>query len=189
MMWNIFENCWLLLTLAGVSLVVASIVRQEKPEWGYKPLLVPLLLAALAFGLDYAFTTDYEAVSSIVPACKRAAINENPGRIMELISPNYRDRYHNDRMALSSKVGHTITGSSIKKIRTQSHTVTLEGAKARSELIVAVHMNNDSRYAAYGTFFMVEMHFDYEKVDEKWYIQRIEVKSINYQPMNWGEIP
>ncbi|MHC4855304.1 MAG: hypothetical protein ACYS72_02750 [Planctomycetota bacterium] len=189
MMWNIFENGWLLLTLAGVSLVVASIVRQEKPEWGYKPLLVPLLLAVLAFGMDYAFTTDFEAVSAIVPACKQAAIDGNPDRIMELISPNYRDKYHNDRTDLHSRVRHTITGASIKKIRTQSHTVTVEGAKARSELIVAVHMNNDSRYAAYGTFFMVEINFDYEKIDEEWYILQMDIKTVNYQPMKWSEIP
>lgn len=188
-MWNIFENCWLLLTLAGISLVVASIIRQEKPEWGYKPLLVPLLLAALAFGMDYAFITDFEAVSAIVPACRQAAIDENSDRIMELISPNYRDRYHNDRMALRNRVAHTITGASIKKIRTQSHIVTVEGAKAQSELIAAVHMNSDSRYAAYGTFFMVEMNFDYEKAGSQWYILQMDVKTVNYQPMNWNAIP
>jgi len=188
-MWNVFENGWLLLTLAGIALVVASVVRQEKPEWGYKPLLVPLLLAALAFGLDYAFTTDFEAVSAIVPACKQAAIDGNPDRIMELISPNYGDKYHNDRTGIHSRVRHTITGASIKKIRTQSHAVTVEGAKARSELIAAVHMNSDSRYAAYGTFFMVEINFDYEKIGKKWYILQMDVKAVNYQPMNWGAIP
>ena len=188
-MWNIFENSWLLLTLAGIALVIASVVRQEKPDWGYKPLLVPLLLAALALGIDYAVTTDYEAVSSIVPACKRAAIDENPNRIMEHISPNYRDKYHRDRTALLNRVRHTINGASIKKIRTQSHTVTIEGTKARSELTMAVHMNNDSRYAPYGTFFMVEMNFGYEKIADRWYIFQMDIKAVNYQPMNWNVIP
>ncbi|MEN8127753.1 MAG: hypothetical protein ABFR90_08095 [Planctomycetota bacterium] len=188
-MWNIFENCWLLLTLAGIAWVVASVIRQEKPEWGYKPLLVPLLLAALAFGLDYAFTTDYEAVSSIIPACKRAAVAGDPVRIMELISPDYKDRYHRDKAALNNRVRHIITGSSINRIRTQSHTVSIDGIKAQSELGIAVHLNNDSRYAGYGNFFLIEMAFEYEKIADKWYIRRMALTSVNNQPMGWTDVP
>ena len=29
-MWNVFENCWLLLTLAGITFVIASVI--ELPE-------------------------------------------------------------------------------------------------------------------------------------------------------------
>ena len=188
-MWNVLENCWLLLTLAGIGFVVASIVRQEKPEWGYKPLLVPLLLAALAFGLDYAFTTDYEAVSGIVPACKRAAVEGNPDRIMVFISPNYTDRNHRDRASFKRRVQSTIAGSSIKKIRAQSNTVSIEGNQARSELGIAVHLNNDSQYAVYGTFYLVEIKFEYEKIAENWYIRRMDLTSVNNQSMNWGAIP
>lgn len=188
-MWNVFENCWLLLTLAGISLVAMSLVRQEKPEWGFKPLLVPLFLTALAFGLDYAVTTDYEAVGSIVPVCKRAAIEGEPDRIMEFISPNYSDKNHKNRAMLHNLVRHVITGSSIKKIRTQSHSVSIDGTKAESELGVAVHLNKDSRYAGFGTFYLVGMEFKYEKIGDKWYIQRMDLKSVNNQPMDWGDVP
>ena len=188
-MWNIFENGWLLLTLAGIAFVVASVIRQEKPEWGLKPLLVPLLLAGLAFGLDYAFTTDYEAVNAIVPTCKRAAVAGDPEGIMELISPNYADRSNRTRAGFERRVRHTITGSSIKKIRTQSHTVSVNGTTAESELSVAVHLNTDSRYAAYGTFFLVGLKFEYEKIADTWYIRRMDVTTVNNHPMNWGDIP
>ena len=187
-MWNVLENCWLLLTLAGVALVIASVVRQEKPEWGYKPLLFSIFLAGLGFGLDHVFTTDYEAVSAIVPACKRAAIEAKPDDLMELISPNYTDRSHRDKAAFNRRVRNTITGSSIKKIRTQSHIISIKGDQAQSELGVAVHLNNDSQYAAYGTFFLVKMKFEYEKIAEKWYIRRMDVTSVNNQPMGWGDI-
>lgn len=188
-MWNVFENSWLLLTLAGISLVVASVIRQEKPEWGYKPLLVPILLAALGFGLDYAVTTDYEAVSSIIPACKRAAIDANPNRIMEFISPTYSDRSHKDKAAFERRVRHTITGASIRRIRIQSNTISIEGNRAESKLAGAVHLNSNSQYAAYGTFFLMEMKFEYEKISEKWYIKRMDLISLNNQPMQWNDIP
>ena len=187
-MWNVFENCWLLLTLAGVALVAASIVRQEKPEWGYKPLLVPVLLAALAFGLDYAFTTDYEAVSAIVPACKRAAIDTNVARIMEYIGPDYSDKAHRDRVALQRAIASILPRASIKKVRTQSHVITIEANHAKSELKLVVHLNNDNQYTGAVGLFFVEMAFEYEKIAEKWYIRRMDVTSINNQPMSWGDI-
>ena len=187
-MWNIFENSWLLLTLAGITLVAASLVRQEKPEWGYKPMLIPLFLAILAFGLDTAFTTDYEAVSGIVPACKRAAVEADPDGVMKFISPNYTDKNHRDKAAFNRRVRSTITGSSIKKIRTQSHIVSIEGTKAQSELKVVVHLNDDSQYAAYGTFFLVEIKFEYEKIAENWYIRRMDLTSVNNQSMNWIDV-
>jgi hypothetical protein len=187
-MWNVFENCWLLLTLAGVALVAASIVRQEKPEWGYKPLLVPVLLAALAFGLDYAVTTDYEAVSAIVPACKRAAIDTDAARIMGYIGPDYTDKAHRDRAALQRAIASILPKASINKVRTQSHIISIENNSAKSQLKVVVHLNNDNRYTGAGGLFFVEMEFEYEKIAEKWYIRRMDVTSINNQPMGWGDI-
>ena len=187
-MWNVFENCWLLLTLAGVALVIASIVRQEKPEWGYKPLLVPVLLAALAFGLDTAFTTDFEAVSGIVPACKRAAIETDANRIMEFISSDYTDKAHRSKTALRKAIESILPRASIKKVRTQSHVISIEGNRAKSELKVVVHLNNDNQYTGAGGLFFVEMEFEYEKIEKKWSIRRMDVTSINNQPMNWGDI-
>ena len=187
-MWNIFENGWLLLTLAGVALVAASLVRQEKPEWGYKPLLVPLLLVILAFGLDAAFTTDYEAVSAIVPACKHAAVEADANRIMELISPDYTDKAHRNKAALKRAIESILPRASLNKVRTQSHIISIEGNKAKSELKVVVHLNNDNQYTGAGGLFFVEMKFEYEKVEKKWSVRHMEITSINNQPMGWGDI-
>jgi hypothetical protein len=187
-MWNVLENCWLLLTLAGITLVAASVIRQEKPEWGYKPLLVPLLLAVLAFGLDYAFTTDYEAVSAIVPVCKRAATEADADRIMEFISPNYTDKSHKNKVALKRAIDSILPRASINKVRTQSHVISIKGDSAKSELKMVVHLNNDNQYTGAGGLFFVEMEFEYEKVEKKWSVRRMDVTSINNQPMNWGDI-
>jgi hypothetical protein len=187
-MWNVLENCWLLLTLAGITLVAASVIRQEKPEWGYKPLLVPLLLAVLAFGLDTAFTTNYEAVSAIVPACKRAAVETDAARIMEFISSDYSDKAHKSKTALGKAIESILPRASINKVRTQSHVISIEGNRAKSELKVVVHLYNDNQYTGAGGLFFVEMEFEYEKIENKWSIRRMDVTSINNQPMSWGDI-
>ena len=188
-MWNVFENCWLLLTLAGVALITATLVRQEKPEWGYKPLLVPLLLIIPAFGLDYAFTTDYEAISAIVPTGKRAAIKADVNALMALAGGNYSDRVHENKAALQVALQGILPHASIKKMRTQSHLITINKNEAQSELNMVVHLNNDSRYAAAGSLVFVGMKFGYEKIGKKWAIRRMELTSVNNQPMNWGDVP
>ena len=66
-----------LLTLAALALIPATIMRQAKPEWGYLPLLAPVLLAALGFGLDYAVQTDSEKIHAIIRQCRQAAIEED----------------------------------------------------------------------------------------------------------------
>ena len=187
-MWNIFENAWLLLTLAGIALVVTSIVRQGKPEWGLKPLLVPLILGLLAFGLDYWVTTDYEAVSRIVPACRKAAIAGNVNGIMKHISPNYADSRHRNRQSLRNAIERIIPRASIKKVRFQSYIITITGDEAESEFLAAVHLDTDSEYAAAGSLVFVEMRFEYEKINKTWYISSMEVTEVNYQPMNWRDI-
>jgi hypothetical protein len=187
-MWNVLENCWLLLTLAGVALVIASVLRQEKPEWGYKPLLFPIFLAGLGFGLDHVFTTDYEAVSAIVPTCKRAAIETDANRIMEFISPDYKDKAHKSKAALKRAIQSILPKASINKLRTQSHIISIEDNSAKSELKLVVHLNNDNQYTGAGGLFFVEMEFEYEKVGKSWYIRRMDITSVNNQPMSWGSI-
>lgn len=188
-MWNIFENCWLMLTLAGIALIAASLVRQEKPEWGLKPLLAPLLLAALAFGLDYFVTTDYEAVSAIVPACKKAAVAADTDAIIEYISPDYADKAHRSRAAIINRIERVIPQASIKKIRLQNQLVTINGDQAESEFLAAVHLNPNSQYSMAGSLVFVEMKFEYKKNGQTWQIQRMDVTAVNYQPMDWGGVP
>lgn len=186
-MWNIFENVWLLLTAAGISFVIASVVRQEKPEWGFRPLLVPLLLAAAAFGIDRFFVTDYEAVSAIVPACKKAAAAQNVQGFAPHISPNYRDSFHRSKADLIRAAESVIHRAAVEKIRTQSHVITIDGNTASSELAIAVHLDPNNQYGA-GSLVFVEMEFEYEKVGEEWLIRRMEIKSVNYQPMDWSDV-
>ncbi|MCI0499404.1 MAG: hypothetical protein L0Y36_06965 [Planctomycetales bacterium] len=187
-MWDIFETCWLLLTVAGIALVAAGIVRQARPGWGYKPLLIPLALGFLAFGLDMAVMTDYEAVVHIVASCKRATIQADAAIIMHFVSPHYTDSVHRDKQALSEAAEHILKKASVKKIRTQSHAITTKGTSATSELNVAVHLNPDSHYAAAGSLVFAGIHLEYEKIGRTWYICRIEVASINYTPMNWRDV-
>ena len=185
----VFESVWLILTVAGVALVIVSIIRQNKPEWGYWPLLVPAAIIALAFGLDALVKTDTESVNEIISICKQAAVNGDVKTFMAFISPNYSDHSHRDKFTLEATAQHVLSKAAIKKMKTQSHLLTMGSNVAESQLSVAVHLNNDSRYAAAGSLVFVSIKLDYEKIGVKWYIRRTEIVSVNNHPMDWGDVP
>ena len=185
----VFENVWLMLTIAGVAMVIVSVIRQDKPEWGHWPLLVPLVIVGLAFGLDALVKTDTEAVNEIISTCKQAAVNGDAKTFMTFISPHYSDRSHRDKSELRATAQHVLGKASIKKIKTQSHVLTMDSGTAESQLSVVVHLNNDSQYAAAGSLVFVGMELSYEKIEKKWFINRAEIISVNNHPMNWSDVP
>ncbi len=187
----IFESPWLLLTVAGVTLIAASVVRQVKTEWGYWPLLVPLIIAALAFGLDYIVKTDLEKVNSIISSAKNAAITGIMSDIMPFISPDYADRSYPSKEQLEVKLKKVFTNSGIKKIRTRSHVVDLKTDTANSQLHVVVHLDKNSRYAIAGSIVFVGLQFDYVKVGENWMVKRSDIISVNDNPWSgsWKQVP
>lgn len=185
----IFESVWLMLTIAGVALVIVSVIRQAKPEWGYWPLLVPAAIIGLAFGLDALVKTDTEAVNEIISTCKQAAVKGDAKTFMTVVSPHYSDRSHRNKPELQTTAQHVLGKASIKKIKTQSHLLTMGPDTAESKLSVVVHLNGDSQYAAAGSLLFVSMELSYEKIEKKWYISRTEIVSVNKAPMNWSDVP
>ena len=184
-MGTVFENVWLLLTVAGVALVAVSIARQVKPEWGYWPLGVPLAIAGLAFALDAAVTTDTEAITKIIATSKQAAVRGDVDALMAIVSPAYTDTAHHDKADLRKTAERVLASASIKKIKTQSHLLTLQAQTAQSQLNLVVHFNNDSRYAAAGSLLFAGVKLSYEKRGENWYISAVEDVTINNQRWNW----
>lgn len=188
-MTNVFENPWLLLTIAALSIVPAAIVRQAKPEWGYRPLLIPLLLAALGIGLDLAVQTDKEQIHAIVRQCRSAAIEENLSLLGPLICEPYDDGYHRSKAELLASAERALDGASIKKVRFQHIELTLNEQQAQMEMNTVVHLNPESRYAAFGSIVFVSLRLEFAKQSSApWCIRRAGVISINNQPANWGAI-
>ncbi len=189
-MWNVFESYWLLLTIAGIALIVVSMLRMDHPEWGRKPLLIPLVLAALAFGLDAGFKSDSEYLRYIVTTAKNAAADNDVRTMMQFISPNYSDVRHKSRNHLDSSMKYYLGKAAIEKIKTQSHVLTLDSkTAASSEWNFVLHLDQDSQYSAAGQIVFIGMKFEFEKIGKKWFIKRAELISVNGDRMGWGSVP
>ena len=188
-MTDIFETPWLLLTLAAIAIVPAAILRQAKPQWGYWPLLAPLLLAEAGVGLDYAVQTDREQIHAIISACRKAVIEENVSRLMQSVCEGYDDGHHRSKAHLNAAAQNVLKGAAIKKVRFQNLTAAIEGARATVDMDTAVHLNANSRYASFGSLMFVSLRLELSKKNTGlWCIQRAGVISINNQPMNWGYV-
>ena len=184
-MGSIFENIWLLLTVAGVALVVVAVIRQAKPEWGHWLLPIPLVIVGLAFGLDAMIQTDTEAINELFSTCKKAVINNNPQALMACISPDYSDRSHPTKTDLETAVRRELSRISIEKVKLQSSVLTITGNTAQSKLDVVVHFNQNSSYDQLGSLVFVGLELHYEKIGEKWFINNVNIVSVNNQSWNW----
>ncbi|MCJ7729396.1 MAG: hypothetical protein MUO27_05925, partial [Sedimentisphaerales bacterium] len=91
----IFEQPWPLLITAGVVfllvLIFRSIFPQKRHAWQW---LLPALLAAAAFGLDFLVETDREKINAVIETGVKAVEEENPDAIEAIIADNYRDSFH-----------------------------------------------------------------------------------------------
>lgn len=75
---NIFETPWLLLYTAMFVFAILTIIRQSRIKINRcVQLIVPLTIAAVAFGVDYFIKTDDEKIEIIIELTKNAAINQN----------------------------------------------------------------------------------------------------------------
>ena len=175
------------ISLAGIALIVVSVLREAKPEWGRKPLLIPIALAALAFGLDYAVQTDYESIQKIIAGSKSAAVKGDFKTIAGFLSPNYADSDHRDKASMVTFINRAVAWSSIKKVRTQAHTISDD--LSSSELKVVVHLNNNQNNPISGGMFFVTLRFEFEKIGKDMYIKRADLVSVNNSPMGWGTVP
>lgn len=188
-MTNIFENPWLLLTLAALSLVPAAILRQAKPEWGYRPLLIPLLLTALGVALDFAVQTDNEQIHAIIRTCRKAAVEGNARAMSDVLCADYDDGFHRSKTEFLTSAERLLRGASLKKVRFQDIRLTLEDTTAVAEMDTVVHLNADSQYAAFGSVIFVSLRLEFVKQSpDRWFILKTGVTSVNNQPMNWGAV-
>ena len=86
-MWNFFEQPWTLLGAAVIVLLgvlTFRIVWPEKRAWWQ--WLLPVGIAVLAVGLDWAVATDYEKIDRIGKIAMRAAEQEDCAALGRLLA-------------------------------------------------------------------------------------------------------
>ncbi len=187
----IFEQPWPMLITAGFVFLLILILRSILPEkrhwWQW---LLPALLAAAAFGLDYLVETDLEKINAVISIGVKAVEEENPAAIKALIAENYRDSYHKTKDALMHhcrvKLAEPLIEKNIKRIQT------IELSLPTATAIFTLRMLFDKRSYVYQSFkqqLHIKAELDLQKQpDGRWLITRTEILELDLRPVNWKDV-
>lgn len=190
-MFNIFEQPWGLLTVAAIVLIVTLILRTflpDKKHWWQ--LLLPALIVAAAFGLDFLVETDLEKIKGVITTVVKAVKQEDPDAIGPLIADDYRDPRHRTKARLMNHCRRRLSQPLVDKII--KSILAVEISSPRATTIFTVRIVFDERSNVYQNFMrimLVKVKLDLEKQsDDRWLINRTEILEINRQPANWRNI-
>jgi len=187
---QIFETPWPVLTGAIIVLAVVVIIRQtwpDKRQWWQ--LVIPVVLGATAFGLDYCFDTDYEKIESLINSGIEAVIEQDIGRIDRIVAPDYSNSRHRSKASLMAYCRDLLAQPFVQRIKKQQEQVTISAPEAEVELSVRLHLHPQNTYAMGGTIMYVKMKLYLAKTPYgNWLISSSEIISINNQPMGWDSV-
>lgn len=187
----IFEQPWPLLITAATVFLLVLILRSILPEkrhwWQW---LLPLLLVAAAFGLDFLVETDLEKINAVIDIGVKAVEEENSDVIEAIIADNYRDSFHKSKNELMHhcrvKLAEPLIEKNIKRI--QAVELSLPNATA----VFTVRMLFDKSSYTYRSFkqqLHVKAELDLQKQpDGTWLITCAEILELDLRPVNWKDV-
>jgi hypothetical protein len=190
-MFDIFEQPWTLVGLAVLVLFGMFTFRSvfpEKRRWWQ--LLVPVLLAAAAFGLDLLVPTDLEKINAVINRGVKAVEQEDCDAIGAILAEDYRDSRHQTKQALMAHCRRELSKPLLKKNKKTGVLIRISGPQATATLFTTMIFEKDSYVAqSYKNWLMIKMELYLSKrPDEGWLINRVNVLEIDRQPVSWGDI-
>lgn len=190
-MFNFFENPWGLTVIAAVIFFVLLILRAVLPEKRLRWLmLIPVLLTAAAFGLDYLVETDSEKIDAVITAAVKAAENEDSDSIEMLIADDYEDSYHRSKSALMSHCRRTLSEPLIEKNIMRIVSMDVQPSEANVTFTVRILFDRQSRpYQNFKQQMLTELQADLRKQpDGRWLISSVELLKIDLHPTDWKNV-
>ena len=190
-MFDIFEQPWTLLGAAVIVLFIVFTVRSvfpEKQRWWQ--LLIPVLIAVCAFGLDFLVRTDLENVNAVLNKAMKAFEQEDYDAIAQTLSDRYSDSYHNSKQSILAHFKSELVRSSVDRNTQTGRLVNLSPSTATAVIFTTLVFDKESFIARnYKSFLFVKAKLDLKKQpDKKWLIERIEVLELDRQPVSWSNI-
>jgi len=172
-----------LLTLQIIHVIV--VYKRRRWQW-----LLPIILVAAAFGLDFVVRTDLERINSLIRTARKAAEQEDFDAIEALISADYSDSFHNAKVDLMNHCRRLLSEPLVEKTRKMSLEVDISSPKAEATLVAVIHFEKQSRvYREYRPFVIFKIKLDLQKgQDKRWLIHRTEVLEIDRRPVKWRDI-
>ncbi|OHB54544.1 MAG: hypothetical protein A2173_01205 [Planctomycetes bacterium RBG_13_44_8b] len=190
-MFNFFEQPWTLTFVAVLVLFGLFQFRSifpEKRHWWQ--LLLPVFLAAFAFGLDFFVKTDLEKINAVVQTGIKAVEQENCDAIDRIIADNYSDSYHDTKADLMTHCRSELTRSPVEKNKKAGLFIEITPPQATADLTVWIRFSESGFIAqSYKPLFLIEVKLYLQKqLDKSWKISKVEIIEIDKQSFSWRQV-
>jgi len=190
-MYDIFEQPWTLLIVAGAALLIVFIFRAvwpEKRRW--LQFMIPLLIAALAFAVDFFFETDLEKINHVLKSCINASVNEQPEVIDAFIASDYSDSLRLSKKELMIYLEAILSELAIDRFVKVDQTVELGGSDATVILKGFLFFDENSPVSkGIKPVMAITLELGLKKyLVATWQINRAEVLEIDKQPVRWKNV-
>jgi hypothetical protein len=183
---NIFEQPWLLLIVAGMVFVGMAIFRDLLPRkraWVF--WLLPVVIAAAAFGIDYLVQTDKEKIEDALTKACRAVEREDVRSMEPLIWKNYSDSVHLSRQALLNHFQSRLDEPVIEKIVPAIVSLDIKPPNATVVFTARVMFDPQGPVYEYRQMMIFKFEADLTKEADQWFFSRVEIQTIDFQPAGW----
>lgn len=188
-MWSVFEQPW---TLVGAAVIVLFGVLTFRSVWSEKQKwwqwLLPIGVAGLGFGLDYAVATDLEKINRVLKAGIQAVQEEDCAAIARLLAADYEDSHHRNKQSLVSRCRARLTPPAVEKVKKLSAVIDLTAPTARVTFTLFMRFDKDSYWAtSYKKVALVKVQLRLRKqFDANWLITRAEVLEVDKMSVSWS---
>jgi hypothetical protein len=185
-MTNIYEQPWLLLIASVVVLLAVFIFRAIFPQrhkwWLW---LLPVLLAASAFAVDYFVETDAEKVRAVLVEAVNDVEKEDAEALVPLFSDDYHDSFHASKQALLDNCRWWLSGPIIEKNVLRIISLKVEPPNAEAVFTVRVVFDPQGPVFEIRKMMVFKLRADFSKQGDEWFFNRVEVFEIDLQPADW----
>ena len=190
-MFNVFQQPWTLIVAGTICLLVMLILRSlfiDKRRWWQ--LALPVIIVALAFGLDLIVKTDYEKIIIALNGAVDSFEAQQISPIEEVIADDYTDLVNGSKDIILAYCEGLFHFAEIRKISTWSKEITIEKRKAKFTTEVVVHFAEESEIAKMGKSIMIVKGrlFLRKTDDKKWLIYSSELLELDRKSVNWHQI-
>ncbi len=187
-MTNIYEQPWLLLIVSAAVFLAVFVVRSMFPQKYRWLWLLPALLAASAFAIDYFVQTDAEKVRGVIAETVKAAEKEDAEAMMACFCDDYRDSFHPSKQSLLNQCNWWLSQPVIKKNILRIVSLKVEPPNAEAVFTVRVVFDPQGPVFEFRKLMIFKLRADFTKQAGDWCFTRVEVLEIDLQPADWRRI-
>jgi len=188
-MTNIFEQPWLLLIVAGVVFLGVAFFRDLLPaRRGWLFWLLPVVIAILAFAIDFFVQTDREKVEKVIAKGVKAAEKEDVDAAGRLVANDYHDTFNESKEVFLARLRMYLPQPVIEKNILKIISLKVDSTKAVAVFTVRVLLDPQGPVYEYRKIMLLKFEAQLVKQGNSWLFNKVELLEVDMLPVDWKNL-